>query len=179
MRFQLSMYSQRLVANKMQQHISAESEHAPMLFALKMVVMPPRPTRPHALLCLALSLAPSSSIHLSVTRALARARTRSHFSHSQTHTHIHSLTQVMMHVLSIEQLTSADMPKDLLQLRSADSSSGKRRTSEGGGASRWGNASAAEAAQMTEQVRTLKEEVAQLKKRRWHQHAAYELWPAA
>ena len=170
MRFQLSMYSQRLVANKMQQHISAESEHAPMLFALKMVVMPPRPTRPHALLCLALSLAPSSSIHLSVTRALARARTRSHFSHSQTHTHIHSLTQVMMHVLSIEQLTSADMPKDLLQLRSADSSSGKRRTSEGGGASRGGNASAAEAAQMTEQVRTLKEEVAQLKKMMEEEH---------
>ena len=91
MRFQLSMYSQRLVANKMQQHISAESEHAPMLFALKMVVMPPRPTRPHALLCLALSLAPSSSIHLSVI----------HLSVTRTHAHtFHTVRRTLTYTLS-------------------------------------------------------------------------------
>ena len=163
MRFQLSMYSQRLVANKMQQHISAESEHAPMLFALKMVMMPPRPTRPHALLFLALSLDPFFSVHLlSHARLRARAHTHTQFTLSDTHARTH--TQVMMHVLSIEQLTSADMAKDLLQLRSADSSPGKRRISEGGGASRWEDASATEAVQMAEQVRTLKQEVAQLKK---------------
>ena len=163
MRFQLSMYSQRLVANKMQQHISAESEHAPMLFALKMVMMPPRPTRPHALLFLALSLDPFFSVHL-LSHARLRARTHTHTQFTLSDTHARTHTQVMMHVLSIEQLTSADMAKDLLQLRSADSSPGKRRISDGGGASRWEDASAAEAVQMAEQVRTLKQEVAQLKK---------------
>ena len=39
MRFQLSHYSQRLLANKMSLSLQSESELAPMLFALKMVMM--------------------------------------------------------------------------------------------------------------------------------------------
>jgi len=38
MRAQLSLYAQRLLANKMEQSIQAESEHAPILFAMKVMM---------------------------------------------------------------------------------------------------------------------------------------------
>ena len=39
MRYQIADYAQRLLANKMQQAVNGENEHAPVLFAMKMAVM--------------------------------------------------------------------------------------------------------------------------------------------